>query len=41
MKLMNTVRAGTAGTVVEIVVPDGTLVEYGQVLMRLDTGPPA
>jgi acetyl-CoA carboxylase biotin carboxyl carrier protein len=41
MKLMNTVRAGSAGTVVEILVPDGTLVEYGQVLMRLESGPAA
>jgi acetyl-CoA carboxylase biotin carboxyl carrier protein len=41
MKLMNTVRAGTAGTVVEILAADGALVEYGQVLMRVESGPPA
>jgi len=40
MKLMNTVRAGVAGTVAEILVPDGALVEYGQVLLRVAPGPP-
>ena len=33
MKLMNTVRAGVAGAVTEILAPDGALVEYGQVLL--------
>lgn len=35
MKLMNTVRAGVRGTVTEIFVADGTLVEYGQPLLRV------
>ena len=35
MKLMNTVRAGTCGRVVDILVRDGALVEYGETLMRL------
>jgi acetyl-CoA carboxylase biotin carboxyl carrier protein len=35
MKLMNTVRAGVRGTVAEILPADGTLVEYGEVLMRV------
>ncbi len=35
MKLMNSVSAGAAGTVVEICASDGQLVEAGQVLMRL------
>jgi acetyl-CoA carboxylase biotin carboxyl carrier protein len=35
MKLMNTVRAGTRGKVVEILARDGILVEYGQALMRV------
>ena len=35
MKLMNTVRAGVRGTVTDILVPDGTLVEYGQALMHV------
>jgi acetyl-CoA carboxylase biotin carboxyl carrier protein len=38
MKLMNTVRAGVAGRVVEILAPDGTLVEYGQALLRVSPG---
>lgn len=37
MKLMNAVRAGVRGTVREILAQDGTLVEYGQVLLRVDT----
>ena len=37
MKLMNTVRAGLRGTVVEILARDGTLVEYGEVLVRVRT----
>lgn len=35
MKLMNTVRAGVRGTVTEILVTDGQLAEYGQILMRV------
>jgi acetyl-CoA carboxylase biotin carboxyl carrier protein len=35
MKLMNTVRAGTRGRVVEILARDGTLVEYGETLLRI------
>jgi acetyl-CoA carboxylase biotin carboxyl carrier protein len=35
MKLMNTVRAGVRGTITEILPADGTLVEYGQTLMRV------
>ncbi len=35
MKLMNTVRAGVRGTVAQILARDGTLVEYGEVLMRV------
>jgi acetyl-CoA carboxylase biotin carboxyl carrier protein len=38
MKLMNTVRAGVPGTVVEILAQDGALVEYGQVLLVLAQG---
>jgi acetyl-CoA carboxylase biotin carboxyl carrier protein len=35
MKLMNTVRAGIPGKVVEILARDGALVEYGEALMRV------
>lgn len=35
MKLMNTVRAGVRGTVVEILGRDGVLVEYGEPLLRV------
>lgn len=35
MKLMNSVTAGLAGTVTEIVAPDGKLVEHGQCLIRV------
>jgi acetyl-CoA carboxylase biotin carboxyl carrier protein len=35
MKLMNTVRAGIRGEVVEILARDGALVEYGEALMRV------
>ncbi|MDE2347882.1 MAG: acetyl-CoA carboxylase, biotin carboxyl carrier protein, partial [Gammaproteobacteria bacterium] len=35
MKLMNTVRAGESGTVVEIPAQDGALVEYGETLLRV------
>jgi acetyl-CoA carboxylase biotin carboxyl carrier protein len=35
MKLMNTVRAGASGTVSEILMRDGALVEYGETLLRI------
>lgn len=35
MKLMNTVRAGVNGAIVEILAQDGTLVEYGEALLRV------
>ncbi len=35
MKLMNTVRAGVKGEVIEILVENGTAVEYGEILLRL------
>ncbi|MGO9930224.1 MAG: acetyl-CoA carboxylase biotin carboxyl carrier protein [Steroidobacteraceae bacterium] len=35
MKLMNTVRAGVRGVITEILPDDETLVEFGQVLMRV------
>ncbi len=35
MKLMNSVAAGVAGEVVEVVAPDAQLVEYDQVLIRV------
>jgi acetyl-CoA carboxylase biotin carboxyl carrier protein len=35
MKLMNSVRAGRNGRVTELLVGDGTLVEYGQPLLRV------
>jgi acetyl-CoA carboxylase biotin carboxyl carrier protein len=35
MKLMNTVRAEVRGTVVDIPVADGELVEYGDILLRV------
>ncbi len=35
MKLMNSVRAGESGTVVEIPAQDGALVEYGETLLRV------
>lgn len=37
MKLMNTVRAGVRGTVTAIDAKDGTLVEYGETLLRVRT----
>jgi acetyl-CoA carboxylase biotin carboxyl carrier protein len=37
MKLMNAVRAGARGNVTEILAADGTLVEYGQPLLRIRT----
>lgn len=35
MKLMNTVRSGVRGTVVEILIADGALAEYGETLLRV------
>lgn len=35
MKLMNSVPAGIAGEVVEVIAPDGRLVEYGQAIIRV------
>jgi acetyl-CoA carboxylase biotin carboxyl carrier protein len=35
MKLMNTVRAGTRGKVLDILAQDGALVEYGETLLRV------
>ena len=35
MKLMNTVRAGVRGTVAELPVADGALVEFGATLLRV------
>lgn len=36
MKLMNQVTAGVAGTVVEVCAADGELVEFGQLLLRIE-----
>jgi len=38
MKLMNAVRAEVSGTVVGILVQDGSAVEYGQLLLRVSRG---
>ena len=35
MKLMNTVRAGARGVITQILPADETLVEFGEVLMRM------
>jgi acetyl-CoA carboxylase biotin carboxyl carrier protein len=40
MKLMNAVRAEVRGTVVEVLVQDGAVVEYGRVLLRITRGAP-
>jgi acetyl-CoA carboxylase biotin carboxyl carrier protein len=40
MKLMNAVRAGTRGVVREIRARDGTLVEYGEILLLVDARGP-
>lgn len=37
MKLMNTVRAGVQGVITEILPADESLVEFGEVLMRVRT----
>lgn len=36
MKLFEQVKAGTAGTIAEVCVKDGAVVEYGTVLFRVD-----
>jgi biotin carboxyl carrier protein len=38
MKLMNSVRAGVAGEVVEVLAQNGALVEYGEPLIRVREG---
>lgn len=38
MKLMNTVRAGVRGTITEILPADQALVEFGEVLARVQAG---
>ena len=38
MKLMNSVRAGVKGEVVEMLVENGAAVEYGEILMRVRPG---
>ena len=35
MKLMNTVRAGVRGEVVEVLATNGAPVEYGEILLRV------
>jgi len=37
MKLFNEIEAETTGEIVEILVEDGELVEYGQPLFRVKT----
>ena len=37
MKLFNSIRAGIDGTVAEIAVENGSLVEYDQVVILIDT----
>jgi acetyl-CoA carboxylase biotin carboxyl carrier protein len=39
MKLMNTVRAGAKGVITQILPADETLVEFGEVLMRMSKDP--
>jgi len=38
MKLMNSVRAGVKGEVVEILIENGAAVEYGEILLRVRPG---
>ena len=40
MKLMNTIRAGLRGKISQILARDGTLVEYGEPLMRVSVSEP-
>ena len=37
MKIMNELPSETSGTIVEILVKDNQTIEYGQVLMRIDS----
>jgi acetyl-CoA carboxylase biotin carboxyl carrier protein len=37
MKLFNSIKAGVAGTVVKIAVENGSMVEYGQLLMLIES----
>jgi acetyl-CoA carboxylase biotin carboxyl carrier protein len=37
MKMMNSVKAGVSGTVVEVCAANAELVEYGEPLFRIDT----
>ena len=37
MKMMNSIKAGVAGTVVEVCATNAELVEYGEPLFRVDT----
>lgn len=39
MKMMNSVKAGVAGTVVEVCATNAELVEYGEPLFRIDPAP--
>jgi acetyl-CoA carboxylase biotin carboxyl carrier protein len=38
MKMMNPIHAGLGGEVVEILIENGALVEYGEILMRVRPG---
>jgi acetyl-CoA carboxylase biotin carboxyl carrier protein len=38
MKLMNSVRAGVKGEVVEILAMNGAPIEYGEILLRVRPG---
>jgi acetyl-CoA carboxylase biotin carboxyl carrier protein len=38
MKMMNSVAAGISGTIVEVLVENAQLVEYGQPLFRVEAG---
>ena len=40
MKMMNPIRAGLEGEIVEILSENGRLVEYGETLMRVRAGTP-
>ena len=37
MKMMNSIKAGVVGTVVEVCATNAELVEYGEPLFRVDT----
>jgi acetyl-CoA carboxylase biotin carboxyl carrier protein len=38
MKMMNSVAAGISGTIVEVLIENAQLVEYGQPLFRVEAG---